>query len=229
MLRLGLLTVIGIALFTAAVSIIVVPPHNANAAHWQTLSDAFALNDCGPLCWHNVQLGKTTIAEAERILSADPDIVMRGKDGAGCQVTWDMAVNGTMWRGRICGNRNAQPGQPVTWLDLTALDKTNTQFTLLDAILLYGRPTAVQCGETYLHRSPATYSASVAFKNGTQIGWTRDLPYSGLLFDPLMPVTWIRHDVNGGPRFFFPGAWTGFMSERFADAVSSGRCMVAIE
>jgi len=229
MLRFGLVIVIGIAVFFTAVSIIVLPPHNANAAHQQALSDAFALNTCGPLCWHDIKLGKTTIADAQRILSADPDLVMRGEDRAGCQVTWDMTVDGTTWRGRICGARNAQPGQPVTWLDLTVSDKTSTRFTLLDAILLYGKPTAVQCGETQLHRSPASYSASVAFQNGTQIGWTRELPYDGLLFDPLMPVMWIRHDVNGGPRFFFPGAWTGFLSEGFNDAIRSGRCMVAIE
>src|SRR4051812_1045395 len=98
MLRLHLLAPSLFTIFALSISILLLPPHLANLPHTQKLIAAFALSKCDGMCWHGITLGRTTLAEAQAILSADPALTMLG-DSQVCQVRWKMVIEGVEWQG----------------------------------------------------------------------------------------------------------------------------------
>jgi hypothetical protein len=220
MLRLGVLAVGLTAIVSILVSIVAVPPHMANATHLQTLTDAFGLGNCDHPCWHGIELGKTTIAEAKRILSADPNITVLGEDNNGCQIDWTTVVEAITWRGRICGT--ADEGTPIIWLDFRTED--SGAFVLVDAFMLFGNPIVAGCTTAVTQEGRKGYFSGFLFGNGMQVAAVQYLPYNGPLFNPAMPIVAIQYGApyrsTGNDR----GSWRGTISGNYQGSNFAGKC-----
>jgi hypothetical protein len=195
--------------------------------HLKKLMDSFGLAECSQHCWHGIQLGKTTLAEAKAILGADPRVTLLDGD-KDCAIIWQTEVETVMWRGKICG-RNWQLTDTVTWLDLDAAGSVDTHFTFLDAITIFAAPTGASCRSISPHYGSGTYTASLLFKSGTQVAFIHTLPYGSLLFGPQMPISWIRYSSLDEQHYYRPDSWQGFTSERFDLPESRKRCINAVE
>lgn len=205
-----------------------VPP-TPLSPHLKTLTDNFGLAKCSQICWHGIQLDKTTIAEAKDILSADRNVTLL--DGyEGCQIVWQTKVETVIWRGEICGGTNAELTSLVTWIDLkAAAGFVDTQFTFLDAMAIFGTPTGARCWAFFPHNGSGTYTAALVFGRGIEVQFRQWQPYTGLLFDAQMPISSIRLDSYAPQRYAGSERWQGFTSDHFAYASSPQPCAVGIE
>ncbi len=197
------------------ISVIVVPAHIVPTPHLQELMDAFGQR-CNGVCWHGIELGRSTVTEAKTLLSTDPQITLSGIVASGCPIQVDMRVEQATWEGSICVEANGRLLNLVKWIDLSLTGNLSTaDFTLFDAIQIWGPPVAADCEIFYSLRLGSTYSARVTFKNGIQVGAEHDLPYNGTLFDPILPIRWIRFTLTTPTQGAIQKPWHGFTSQRF--------------
>jgi hypothetical protein len=233
MSRLSLISLTLTLIFALMLSLLLIPPHLANVPHTQNLIDAFAPGNCDSLCWHGIIFGKTTLAEAQSILSADPAVTMLS-DGQGCQVRWKTLIEGVAWQGMICAGRDVPMTDPVKGIYLYGAENyASTNFTLLDSVYLFGRPTGAACTafSPFFQQDlkQGSYFASLTFHGGPEVSATRQLPYGGLLFDPFMPISGVRYGATSINRYYRPGSWRGFTSEHFERNAPDSPCQLAVE
>jgi hypothetical protein len=230
--RLCFLILAIIAMFCVMIGSVLVTSQVAATPHLQSLADAFRLYQCGQFCWHNIHLGKTTLAEAKTILSTDPNIILLDGDSKGCQIAWQTIVEKVTWKGHICAGIDGKLSDLAALLDLSSADEfADTQFTLMDAIEIFGMPTSARCLSISLLNGASSYTASVIFKGETQVSFTHKLPYNGLLFDPKMPISRIRYSSEDEQRYYrsTSAILRGFTSEHFATNIYPNPCTIAIE
>ena len=230
--RLYFLILTIIAMFFVMIGSVRVASQAAATPHLQSLTDAFGLYKCGQFCWHNIHLGKTTLAEAKYILSADPNIVLLDGDNKGCQIAWQTTVEKVTWKGHICAGTDGKLTHVAAILDLSSAEQfADTHFTLMDAIEIFGMPAGARCLSISLLNGSSSYTASVIFRGETQVSFTHVLPYNGLLFDPKMPISRIRYSSEDEQRYYRSNSaiWRGFTSQHFATNIYPNPCTIAIE
>ncbi len=204
MRRLLLLVVALISFLCSLISIAT----GSSLPHLMRLRESFGLGTCSRVCWHDIQLGTTTLADAERILSADPNITLLGDDYSGCPISWRQSVDATIWQGHICSGKNPVMPDPVLEIRLDSVQQETT-FTLLDAIFVFGQPIQGTCFLTYHKNDLVTakdYLAMLSFQNA-DVSVQRDSYYDGLAFDPAMPVTQILYRARDLQPY---SQWRGF-------------------
>jgi hypothetical protein len=72
--------------------------------------------DCTPApCWHGIQLGITSMQEAERLLSSDPTITLLDHRASGQYLCWQWQNGWQVESSRFDGRYNDQPAFPMNY------------------------------------------------------------------------------------------------------------------
>ncbi|MEP7289169.1 MAG: hypothetical protein ABI947_25735 [Chloroflexota bacterium] len=163
---------------------------------------------CQLPCWHGLYPGKTTLHEAEVKMRADTtlaDNVMllntfNDTPNSFFQLCWNLKVS-PRWQG--CAERDRDPNGPINRISMVPDPATN--YTLGEALVLFGKPLAVN-----LCSRLGFLSARMFFANEVEIMLWQQQPVQRL--DPTMRLYLVRyHYPSDEPPFQFDSpVWQGF-------------------
>jgi hypothetical protein len=173
-------------------------------------------NDCPSLCWHGIEVGKTTLDEAFRLLQKDNTFTaINLKDWV---LTWETVEEPKF---KIMALSLSTPSEEARISFLRIEPDFMANFTVQDAISIWGEPTGLQ---VRVCNAPDSYhgEANIFFNHGVRITsldlglfgykWATDTPEIRL--EPGNKIVQIRFfsssDTLVGTENMLP--WYGFRS-----------------
>ena len=160
----------------------------------------FSFNsECAIACWHNIQLGKTTLLQSEKLLRQDKTINdVRNSENRFC---WTANI----WTG--CINID-DVNQPIK--DITFYPPTDSGFRLGDAIQALGQPLASANACMTQDTMIPQLTILILFKHHIQLVAMASIWNNGFHLDPQMKVITVSYyDM---PEFVARNSqpWQGF-------------------
>jgi hypothetical protein len=227
MLRFALFTSRLLVVPLLVVSFSVLSARIADAPRLQRLVAALRPGNCAQTCWHGIEIGRTTIAEARHILSADPTIVLLGNGDYGCQLKWRMVIEGITWYAHVCSPGYGDNGDVVSRIELSATNnQSKGNFMVADSLSLFGEPISVGCDTVLQGPGPATLFTFVSFESGVVATASQYLPYEGFLYNPTIPVVWIQYGSHSNLGAYPQLEWQRAASEKFQPTAIPPQCLM---
>ncbi len=155
----------------------------------------FAQQGCDSPCWHHIQLGKTTLTQAEVILRQDMTIRDLGFSEDG--LCWT-AGN---WQGCLGSDSGQQTVNSMTFYP------PDGDFRLGDAVQVFGEPLASADACLFQDDGPFETTALILFAHQVQL--TVSAPTATFSLSPSMRVNMISYSRVPSPAQF-SSPWRGF-------------------